>query len=123
MIEAAYDDSAGVTAEFNRNVLHVSTGSSTRTSRPMAFEHIAFFDRRHEWIEMRLRARRPCTVLVADARATGRIRRRRGAADRDQRQVHARARRRTTSRAAGLRLEQWFTDRDSRFALSLAGRP
>ena len=66
MIEAAYDDSEGVTAEFNRNVLHVINRELDADFRPEAFEHVAFFDRRHEWVEMRLRSQRPCTVLVAD---------------------------------------------------------
>ena len=56
MIEAAYDDPQGVTAEFNRNVLHVINRELDADFEPDAFEHIAFFDRRHEWIEMRLRA-------------------------------------------------------------------
>ncbi|HEX4282193.1 MAG TPA: L-histidine N(alpha)-methyltransferase, partial [Solirubrobacteraceae bacterium] len=66
VIEAAYDDSAGVTAEFNRNVLHVINRELDADFSPEAFEHIAFFDRKHEWIEMRLRSQRPCTVLVGD---------------------------------------------------------
>ena len=56
VIEAAYDDSEGITAEFNRNVLHVINRELDADFAPDAFEHIAFFDRRHEWIEMRLRA-------------------------------------------------------------------
>ena len=65
MLEAAYDDSQGVTAEFNRNVLRVINRELDADFAPEAFEHIAFYDRAHEWIEMRLRARRPCSVLVA----------------------------------------------------------
>ena len=58
MIEAAYDDAEGVTAEFNRNVLHVINRELRRRLHARAFEHVAFFDRRHEWVEMRLRAQR-----------------------------------------------------------------
>ena len=65
MIEAAYDDSEGVTAEFNRNVLHVINRELDADFTPDAFDHVAFFDRRHEWVEMRLRAQRPCSVLIA----------------------------------------------------------
>ena len=53
---AAYDDAAGVTAEFNRNVLQWSTASSTPTSTSTRFEHVARFDSDDEWIEMRLRS-------------------------------------------------------------------
>ena len=66
VIEAAYDDSDGVTAEFNRNLLHVINRELDADFTPESFDHIAFFDRRHEWVEMRLRASRPCTVLIAD---------------------------------------------------------
>ncbi len=55
-IEAAYDDSAGVTAQFNLNVLHVLNRELDANFDVDAFEHVAFFDRQREWIEMRLRA-------------------------------------------------------------------
>ena len=48
----------GVTAEFNRNVLHVLNRELDADFDPDDFDHVAFFDREHEWIEMRLRARR-----------------------------------------------------------------
>ncbi|HVM26316.1 MAG TPA: L-histidine N(alpha)-methyltransferase, partial [Mycobacteriales bacterium] len=53
----AYDDSAGVTAAFNRNVLHVLRRELGADVDPDAFEHVALWDARQEWIEMRLRAR------------------------------------------------------------------
>ena len=56
VIEAAYDDSAGVTAQFNLNVLHVLNRELDANFDVDAFEHVAFFDRQREWIEMRLRA-------------------------------------------------------------------
>jgi L-histidine Nalpha-methyltransferase len=121
VLEAAYDDAAGVTAEFNRNVLHVLNRELDADFWPDAFEHIAFFDRQHEWIEMRLRARRPCTVLVA---ALG-LRVEFAAGEELRTEISAkftRARVEEDFEAAGLRLERWYTDRDSLFALSLAGR-
>ena len=44
ILEAAYDDSAGVTAEFNRNVLRVINSGLDADFDPDAFEHVAFFD-------------------------------------------------------------------------------
>src|ERR1700723_2026484 len=64
VLEAAYDDPEGVTAEFNRNVLHVLNRELDADFDPEDFEHVALFDDRHEWIEMRLRARRDHTVQV-----------------------------------------------------------
>jgi L-histidine N-alpha-methyltransferase len=56
MLEAAYNDAAGVTAEFNRNVLHAINRELGADFRPDAFEHVAFYDGDEAWIEMRLRA-------------------------------------------------------------------
>jgi L-histidine N-alpha-methyltransferase len=56
VLEAAYDDSQGVTAEFNRNALHVLNRELDGDFEPDRFEHVAFFDERESWIEMRLRA-------------------------------------------------------------------
>ena len=69
-LEAAYDDSRGVTAEFNRNILHVVNRELGADFDPDAFEHVAFYDAEQEWIEMRLRARRACRVTVPAAEIT-----------------------------------------------------
>jgi L-histidine N-alpha-methyltransferase len=56
VLEAAYNDSQGVTAEFNRNILRVLNDDLGADFQPEAFEHVAFFDEARSWIEMRLRA-------------------------------------------------------------------
>jgi L-histidine N-alpha-methyltransferase len=119
VIEAAYDDDGGVTAEFNRNVLHVINRELDADFDPEDFEHVAFFDRRNEWIEMRLRAVRPCQVRIADLDLT---------IDFDQGEElrteisakFTRERLEKDYRAAGLELAGWYTDADELFALSLA---
>jgi L-histidine Nalpha-methyltransferase len=119
VIEAAYDDSAGVTAEFNRNVLHVINRELDADFTPDAFDHVAFFDRRHEWVEMRLRARRPCSVLISDLGLRVEF----AAGEEVRTEISAkftRSRLEADYRAAGLGLERWFTDPDELFALSLA---
>jgi L-histidine Nalpha-methyltransferase len=121
VLEAAYDDAAGVTAEFNRNVLHVINRELGADFVPDAFEHIAFFDRRHEWIEMRLRALRPCSVLIS---ALG-LRVEFAAGEELRPEISAkftRQRLESDYRAAGLVLDRWFTDEDEMFALTLARR-
>jgi L-histidine Nalpha-methyltransferase len=65
-LEAAYNDSRGVTAEFNRNVLHVINRELRADFDVDAFEHVAFFDRDNEWIEMRLRATSPQHVAIGE---------------------------------------------------------
>jgi L-histidine N-alpha-methyltransferase len=121
VIEAAYDDSAGVTAEFNRNVLHVINRELDADFSPEAFEHIAFFDRKHEWIEMRLRSQRPCSVLVGDLGLRVDF----AAGEELRTEISAkftRARVEEDFHAAGLELDAWYTDPDELFALSLAAR-
>ena len=66
LIEAAYNDAEGVTAEFNRNVLHVVNRELGADFDPEAFEHVAFFDPDNEWVEMRLRSRIGQTVSLGD---------------------------------------------------------
>lgn len=61
---AAYDDAAGVTAEFNRNVLSVINNELGADFDLGAFDHVARWDDDREWIEMRLRSRRCQTVEV-----------------------------------------------------------
>lgn len=118
-IEAAYDDAAGVTAEFNRNVLRVVNRELEADFPLDGFAHVAFFDRRHEWIEMRLRALRPCSVLIG---ALG-LRIEVAAGEEIRTEISAKFTRTRVEEdfaAAGLRLAGWHTDADERFALSLA---
>jgi L-histidine N-alpha-methyltransferase len=121
VIEAAYDDSSGITAEFNRNVLHVINRELDADFLPEAFDHVAFFDRKHEWVEMRLRARSPQTVEIADLGLSVEFQ----TGEELRTEISAkftRSRLEADFRAAGFQLEQWFTDPDGLFALSLASR-
>ena len=81
----------GVTAAFNRNMLAVINRELDADFDLDAFEHVAFYDREQEWIEMRLRALRPHGRQRAQARPDRALRQPRGAAHRDQREVHPRA--------------------------------
>lgn len=66
VIVPAYDDAAGVTAEFNRNVLRVINRELGADFDPAAFRHVAVWDPEREWVEMRLRAERAVRVRVLD---------------------------------------------------------
>ena len=61
-LEAAYNDSAGVTAEFNKNVLHVLNRELDADFDPAGFEHHAFWDEINSWIDIRLRSLADQTV-------------------------------------------------------------
>jgi L-histidine N-alpha-methyltransferase len=119
VIEAAYNDSAGVTAEFNRNMLHVLNRELHADFPVDNFEHVAFYDERHHWIEMRLRARRPCSVYVADLDLRVEF----AAGEELRTEISAKFTREQVAEdftAAGLELVRWLTDPEDRFAISLA---
>ncbi len=63
---AAYDDAAGVTAEFNRNVLHVLNRELGADFDPSEFEHVAKWNQDEHRIEMWLRTTRPQSIHIAD---------------------------------------------------------
>jgi L-histidine N-alpha-methyltransferase len=121
-LEAAYNDSEGVTAEFNRNVLRVLNRELRADFDVDAFEHVAFYDHDREWIEMRLRAQRRMDVRI-------------GALDLDiafaareemRTEISAKftpERLRGDLAAAGLHPVEVMTDPDDLFALSLSERP
>jgi L-histidine Nalpha-methyltransferase len=69
ILEAAYDDPAGVTAAFNLNVLAVLNRELGADFDPDDFRHRAFFDSGERRIEMHLVAKRPLTVIVPGAGA------------------------------------------------------
>jgi L-histidine Nalpha-methyltransferase len=119
VLEAAYDDAAGVTAEFNRNVLRVINRELDADFDVEAFEHVAFFDREREWIEMRLRAQRRMEVHVRKLGLEVAF------APREELRTEISAkftndRLRADLTAAGLVLREVLTDPEERFALSLS---
>lgn len=72
-IVAAYDDEAGVTAEFNRNVLRVLNTQLGAQFELDHFEHVALWNTEEEWIEMRLRSTCDQVVAIADLGMTVRF--------------------------------------------------
>ena len=64
---AAYDDAAGVTAEFNRNVLHVLNEQLGGDFDVEQFSHVARWNEDEQWMEMRLRAREMTSVNLRGA--------------------------------------------------------
>jgi L-histidine N-alpha-methyltransferase len=114
----AYDDARGVTAEFNRNVLHVinrELGADFVVSR---FEHVAVWDGTEERIEMRLRSTQAQTVRVGALDLVVEF----AAGEEMRTEISAKFRRESfeaSASAAGLRIDRWWTDKDRDFVLSL----
>src|SRR6185312_16134466 len=119
VLVAAYDDSAGVTAAFNKNVLAVLNAELGADFDLDAFEHVAAWDAEREWIEMRLRATSAQSVRVSDLGLTVEF----AAGEEMRTEVSAKFREagvRSELAAAGLAMRSWWTDPDGRFGLSLA---
>jgi L-histidine N-alpha-methyltransferase len=116
---AAYDDEQGVTAAFNKNVLAVLDRELGADFKGEAFEHRAVWDADHEWIEMRLESTGSQRVHVADLDLAVAFE----PGEQMRTEISAKFRREGVERelaAAGLSLEQWWTDPDGDFALSLS---
>jgi L-histidine N-alpha-methyltransferase len=116
---AAYDDAAGVTAEFNRNVLHVLNRELSADFDIPAFAHVARWNEKEEWIEMRLRASRAMEVHVRALDLTVPF----AEGEELHTEVSAKFRpSRVTAELAeaGFGLTEWWTDQEGRFGVSLA---
>ena len=119
VLESAYNDSAGVTSEFNKNVLHVLNRELDADFDADAFEHVAFWDGDNGWIDIRLRSLREQFI---DLRALDM--RSHFARNEEMRTEistkFTRERLEASYADAGLELVEWWTDPDGLYALSLA---
>jgi L-histidine N-alpha-methyltransferase len=120
-LHAAYNDSQGVTAEFNLNILRVLNRRLRADLDPADFEHRAFYDPERQWIEMRLRARRPLVARVPGAGV--RLALDRGEEIRTELSCkYTRESLSTRLAGSGLVLERWITDDEGLFASALLRR-
>jgi L-histidine Nalpha-methyltransferase len=120
-LEAAYNDAAGVTAEFNRNVLAVVNRVAGGDFDPGAFRHRAFYDRENHWIEMRLVAARAQRVHLPGLGLDLAL----AAGEEIQTEIstkYDRPRTEALLAAAGFEPIGWYTDPEPLFGLSLARR-
>jgi L-histidine N-alpha-methyltransferase len=118
---AAYDDAAGVTAEFNRNVLRVLDRELDGDLDAESFDHVARWNPDEQWVEMRLRSRTGHTARLAalDLKVSF------AAGEEMLTEVSAKFTCQRVERelvAAGLTLRRWWTDPDGDYALSLSVR-
>ncbi len=121
VLEAAYNDDQGVTADFNRNVLRVINRHLDGDFDPEAFDHVAFFNADKEQVEIYLRSRSAQTVRLEALDLDV-------AFDRCERMLTEISRKYTRKSVeamlaeANLELTHWFTDPGQTFALSLSRR-
>ncbi|BCO33857.1 L-histidine N(alpha)-methyltransferase [Mycobacterium heckeshornense] len=115
----AYDDAAGVTARFNRNVLAVINRELDADFDLDAYAHVARWNAGAERIEMWLRAETPQRVRIGALDMTVEF----GAGEEMLTEVSCKFRIEAVAAelaAAGLRRTRWWTDDGGDFALSLA---
>jgi len=120
-LEAAYNDGAGVTAEFNRNILLVLNARLGADFDPEGFEHVAFYDRDSAWIEMRLRSLRLQRVRIPAAGLDLALE----AGEEIRTEISCKYTRTSFAsllKGTGLVLDRWYTDPDDLFALALLAR-
>ncbi|MGC4939603.1 L-histidine N(alpha)-methyltransferase [Kribbella sp. DT2] len=115
---AAYDDSAGVTGEFNRNVLRVLNRQLGADFDVDSFTHVAVWDPENEWIEMHLRADRAMKVLIPEIRLEVDF----AEGEEMSTEISAKFHRYGVEAElgkAGFTPAAWWTDTEERYALSL----
>ncbi len=118
-LEAAYDDAAGVTAEFNLNVLAVLNERLGADFDINAFEHVAIWDEENLFVDIRLRSLRRQLVTFEELGMT--VAFERGEEMRTEISTKfARGGLEGIYAEAGLELTDWWTDPDGLYALSLA---
>jgi L-histidine N-alpha-methyltransferase len=118
-LQAAYNDSAGVTSEFNKNVLVVLNRELGARFEPDAFEHVASYDAERGWMDIGLRSLAEQTVRVEALGldvpfADGELMRTEISAKFTRPGLEA------IYAESGLALDGWFTDPAGDYALSLA---
>jgi L-histidine N-alpha-methyltransferase len=116
-LEAAYNDSMGITSKFNKNVLHVLNRELKANFDPSDFEHLAFFKKEKQRVEMHLQAKHNLEVMVDDLGVTVEL---------DQHEtIHtevcgkfSKASVEQLADESGLKIRQWFSDSREWFSLA-----
>ena len=117
-LEAAYNDSKGITARFNKNVLRVVNNELNATFDPSHFDHLAFFNKADSRIEMHLRANRDVAVTIESIGMESQFR--------PGETIHTENSRKFTRTSiaamigrAGLSVRHWYSDEAGWFSLVL----
>jgi L-histidine N-alpha-methyltransferase len=119
LLVAAYDDSAGITAAFNKNLLSVLNAGLGADFDCDAFEHVALWDPAREWIEMRLCSSWAQAVPVPALGLTVNFE----AGEQMRTEVSAKFCRsgiEAELARAGFELRSWWTDADGLYGVSLS---
>jgi L-histidine N-alpha-methyltransferase len=116
-LEAAYNDSMGITSKFNKNVLHILNRELKANFNPSSFEHLAFFNEDKQRVEMHLKAKHRLEVLVDDLGVTVELNQH----ETIHTEVCGKFRKSDVEQLAdesGLQIKQWFSDSREWFSLA-----
>jgi L-histidine Nalpha-methyltransferase len=116
ILEAAYNDSQGLTAEFNKNILLVINRELQADFEPDAFEHVAFFDEEKERVEMHLRALRDLQVEIKSVAASFVVKK----GETIRTEICRKFRRDGAEKMlqdAGMKVSRWYSDKQGWFSL------
>ncbi len=122
VLEAAYNDSRGITAEFNKNILLVLNRELGADFDTDDFDHVAFFNPEKGQMEMHLAARRDISVIVQQLDLT--IHLRKGETIRTEIcRKFSQSSTRQMLRRSGLEVKRWFSDAEEWFSVAEIVRP
>src|SRR5205807_1330493 len=119
VLEAAYNDAAGVTCAFNRNVLRVVNRELDGDFRPEAYSHHAFYRTEASRIEMHLIAMAPQRIRLRRLGLVVELAEAEGIWT-ESSYKFTRESTDTMLAEAGLAIDAWYTDAEGRFGLVLA---
>ncbi|WP_162924402.1 L-histidine N(alpha)-methyltransferase [Rubrobacter indicoceani] len=120
-LEAAYDDAAGITASFNKNLLSVLNDRLAGEFDVEKFTHRSVYDKQNERIEMWLHSREALSVKVGKLETEFHFE----AGEGVRTELSHKFTRRSvesTLEQSGLDLVELYTDEKERFSLALAKR-
>lgn len=119
VLHAAYNDTQGVTAAFNRNLLLFLNRELGADFQPEYFDHVAYYDEDRQRVELHLKSSRHQLVHVPAANLAVTFE----AGECLHTEISTKftvATANDSLKAAGLRLERWYTDPEERFGMALA---
>ncbi len=118
-IEAAYNDAEGVTAEFNKNILHVMQSMIGATLNPDAFDHVAIYNKAEHRIEMRLRSKDRQIIHVPGLDLSFTLEKGEDILT-EISTKYDQSRTKSLLKKSGFEMVQWYTDPENLIGLALA---
>lgn len=116
ILESAYNDSQGITSEFNKNILNVINRELNANFNPNDFAHLAFFNKEQKQIEMHLRANQPVTVRINNIELEVQFK----SGETIRTEISRKFTRKSAEKMfseAGMEVSRWFTDANEWFSL------